>query len=88
MIPEVREAIEKLGWQIYKNEDPEIEWTPDRGYILEAVSPLGEHLYVTVSDNGKIVEELLAIAHDFDAVEHVREIIKGGFEESHTIQEL
>jgi len=47
----ILEALKKEGWEIYRNEDPEIDWTPERGYLLEKTSPSGDQVFIVVTED-------------------------------------
>jgi len=81
-------AIRKNGWDVYKNEDPDVPWTPSRGYILENCTPGGEQLFFVISGDKDVLLELRGILNGFDVDNHVKERIRSDTSNNMTIQEL
>lgn len=67
---QVLEVFKNLGWEIYRNEDPDVEWTPERGFILEGRTSSGTQEFIVVTEDN-IVRELWDAYQKFDKEKYV-----------------
>jgi hypothetical protein len=66
--------LKRLGWEIYRNEDPDVNWTPERGYILERKTSKGTPTYLEVSEDN-ILKDIHSAWISFDKDRYVIDIM-------------
>ena len=70
----ILDELKELGWTIYRNEDPDVDWTPERGYILERKTSNGTPTYLVVSED-RLLEDVWDAWTGFDKERYVSDLI-------------